>query len=84
MQNIRDMADAIDRERLSRGTSLAKGERLVEGLRMWEDSLEWMKAGIRKQHPEADDEEVMRLVGERLERIRRVEEAGIYHAVEGS
>ncbi len=41
-----------------------------------------MEAGIRHQFPGADDDEVRRILRERIDRLRRVEEYGIYRRVE--
>jgi hypothetical protein len=81
MISIKKFADAIDQERRC-ALQMGNAKRLVEGLRMWHESLGWMKAGIRHRHPHADDAEVIRLVREQLDRIRRANEAGIYHSIE--
>ncbi len=81
MNGIKQLADDIDRERWSRAASMGDAERLVEGLRMWHESLEWMKAGVRHRHPAADDAEVMCLVRKQLDQIRRVNEEGLYRPV---
>jgi hypothetical protein len=82
MISNRDFAETIDQERRVRAAQMGCAERLVEGLRMWHEALEWMKAGVRHRYPDADDAEVMRLVNEQLERIRRANETGIYHPIE--
>ncbi|MBX3437625.1 MAG: hypothetical protein KF861_09055 [Planctomycetaceae bacterium] len=82
MNTIEELADSIDCERRVRAARMGNAERLVEGWRLWHESLEWMKAGVRHRHPDADDAEVMRLANEQLERIRQATEAGIDRPIE--
>jgi hypothetical protein len=46
-------------------------ERLAIALRLHELSCNISRQGIRDQHPEADDAEVERLLGKRIELARR-------------
>ncbi len=47
--------------------------KLLAGPRLFDRSCEFMRAGIRLQHPDATEDEVERLLRERLELGRRLE-----------
>lgn len=48
-------------------------DKFLAGPRLFDMACQLMRDGIRMQHPEADDTEVERLLGERLAIQRRLE-----------
>lgn len=67
---------AIDlqlQEQIRQAKRMTPEERVREGLRLSDLALQVMADAIRAEHPDASDEEIRRLVGERLERIRHLE-----------
>lgn len=56
--------EALERQ-IARYREMTCGERIEVALRLHELASEMARTGIRAQHPEADDEEVERLLAER-------------------
>jgi len=75
---IRELADAIYREKVLRSRALTVGERVATGIELFEGALGMMRDGIRHQFPEASPEEVEEHLRARLKRLRQVGEAGLY------
>lgn len=48
-------------------------DKFLAGPRLFDRSCEFMRAGIRLQHPNATEAEVERILGERLQLSRRME-----------
>jgi hypothetical protein len=70
MQNARDIdARVIDLNeeevRQARGTPPA--EKLIAGARLFDYACAVMMAGIRRQYPQASDDQILQIVRERLE-----------------
>ena len=82
MEPTRELADAIWREKVRRAKAMTPDERLREACRLSDFVFDMMRAGVRSRNPAADDAEVDRIVKDQLDRIRRVEERGIYHPIE--
>lgn len=81
-EDIKPLADAIDRDRIARARTQSPGEKLVESLNYHDEMVLWAKAGIRSEFPEADEREVDRILEERMQRLRRAQEHRIYFPVE--
>lgn len=62
----------IDKIRLARET--LPEEKLLDGPRLFDRSCRIMLEGIRDQFPEASDKEVQRILRDRLDLVRRLEE----------
>jgi hypothetical protein len=60
----------IDWEEIDRWRHVPGPEKVLIGLRLQELARQLALAGIRHQHPEADEREVLRLLRERME-LRR-------------
>lgn len=73
MQSIRMSADDLYREEVLEARAMAPDRKLVLGLELFERVRASMIAGIRLDHPEADDETVQRLLKERIELAERLE-----------
>ncbi|MFV1995527.1 MAG: hypothetical protein ACC661_08820 [Verrucomicrobiales bacterium] len=81
-ENIKELADAIYRDKVLRARRLSEGERFATGIELFEGATGLMRDGIRHQFPEADEEKVEILLRQRLNRLRQVHEYGLYRAVD--
>ena len=66
-------ADDLYWEEVEQARRIPPQRKLVLGLELYDRARALMTAGIRAQHPEADEQTVRRLVRERLEAARRLE-----------
>lgn len=73
-ERIKALADAIDREKIRRAAAEDPGRKLLAGMELYDLARSFMLAGIRMQHPEANEQEVRRLFRQRLEIARKSEE----------
>lgn len=73
MQPTQELIDELYREQVLEARRTPPGEKLLAGPELFERSCEFMKAGIRMRHPQADEAEVGRLLLRQLERLRRAE-----------
>jgi hypothetical protein len=73
MESIKELADDIYREKVVRARRSSPGAKLFDSLELFEFACSWTEAGIRSQHPHADDQEVKRILRARLDWKRRQE-----------
>ena len=66
-------ADDLHQEQVDSARKQSIGERLQAGIDLFGLSCEFMRAGIRLQHPDADDDRVFQIVEERLVLARKLE-----------
>ena len=66
-------ADDLYWEEVEEARARSLEEKFFAGPRLFDRSCEFMRAGIRMQHPEANENQVERLLLERLELARRLE-----------
>ena len=76
MQPTKEFTDDIYRERILRARRTPPGQKLRDGAILFDEVCERMKAGIRSQFPDAE------ILRERVNRLRKREEHGIYFPVE--
>ena len=69
---FKDLADAIYRDRVRRARSMTPGERIVEGMQLFDGVLKRMEGGVRSQFPQATESEVRDILDKRLLRLRQV------------
>jgi hypothetical protein len=74
MEPTPDLADALDRDRREAAAAMTPGERVLAGPTLFDLGLALLRAGIRRDRPEASDEAVERIVVDRLRRAREHEE----------
>ena len=74
MKPTPELIDAIYREKVVRARGRPVSEKLLDGPRLFAMAVEWTKAGIRAQHPGADEERVLEILRQRLVLKRRLEE----------
>ena len=82
MEPLKELADALYRERLERARRMSPEEKLAAGPKLFAEVCERMRAGIRQQFPDADEQTVQATLIRRVRRLRQVAEAGIYRPVE--
>lgn len=76
VNDIREVAARIDRDRIERAKRERPEDKFYTGPELFDLACEFAKAGIRMQHPDADEHRVLDLLrkrialGERLERGR--------------
>lgn len=73
--DIRQLADALYRERVLRARQTPPEEKFLDGARLFDYACRITLAGIRHQHPEADEARVQQILAERLALQQRLEEA---------
>jgi hypothetical protein len=70
-----EQIDAIYRERVLRARSMSPEAKMLDGPRLFAMACRITKDGIRADHPEADEEEVLRILRERLALREQMEAA---------
>lgn len=83
-REIARLADAIYRERVERARRQSPAEKFVESLALYDEVIARQKAAIRWEFPDADEPRVHEILLERMERLRRAHEHGLYRSVEES
>jgi hypothetical protein len=73
MDPTKELADAIYRERVEKARRMPSADKVLAGLQLFELTTEIMAAGIRSQHPDADERQVREILRERLALSRRLE-----------
>jgi hypothetical protein len=73
MEPTLDLIDALFRDKVRAARAMTPEDRLLAGPRLFELACEITKAGIRHQHPDADEQRVLQLLRERLAWARRLE-----------
>lgn len=73
-----ELADEIYRERVLRARRTPMEERLLDGVRLYDQAVERMRIGVQLQHPAAGAEEVERLLIDRIHKSWRLSDHGYY------
>lgn len=73
MEPTQELIDEIYRSKVLRARAMSPEERMLDGPRLFEMGCEITRAGIRAQHPNADEAEVERILKDRLALARRLE-----------
>jgi hypothetical protein len=73
MEPTQQLIDDIYREKVLRARRSSPGQKICDGPELFDWACEWMTAGIRNQHPNADDSRVRAIVEQRLALRRRLE-----------
>ncbi|WP_146514783.1 hypothetical protein [Rubripirellula amarantea] len=63
-----------DRSRIAQATSTSPEQRMLAGLEHSELAIRVVEDGIRDQNPRADDATITRLLAERIELMRRMQD----------
>ena len=75
MEPTKELIDALYRERVLRARETPPEEKLLAGPRLFELVCRIMSDGIRDEHPEADEQRVREILAQRLELVKRLEDA---------
>ena len=75
MEPTKELIDSLYRERVDRARRMSPQDKLLAGAQLFDYACGISKAGIRSQHPEADEEAVLQILRQRLARARRREGA---------
>ncbi|HWL95450.1 MAG TPA: hypothetical protein VNT79_18170 [Phycisphaerae bacterium] len=73
MEPTQELIDEIYRERVLRARATPPEQKLLDGPRLFDQVCRRMKDGIRMQFPNADEDEVRRILLERLAIAERLE-----------
>lgn len=77
--SIPALADAIFRDKVMRARNTPPSRKIGLGAEIYTEVLGRMRSGVRMQFPEADECEVERILGDRLNRLSRLEEHALFH-----
>jgi hypothetical protein len=72
------LADELYRERVLRARRTPPEERLLDGIRLYDEALERMKIGVRLTNPQADEAEVNGLLQLRVRRLWKLSDHGYF------
>jgi hypothetical protein len=75
MEPTQELIDALYREEVLRARRMKPGDKLFAGADLFDYACEITKSGIRHQHPDADEQQVLALLRDRLALARRLENA---------
>jgi hypothetical protein len=73
MEPIPELADALFRERVLRARATPPEEKMLDSARLFDMACEITKSGIRQQHPDWTEEQVLDELRRRLAIRRRLE-----------
>jgi hypothetical protein len=73
MESIRELADAIYKERVLRARRTPIEQKIAAGGELFEGVCERMAAGLRHENPGADEATIQELLRHRLALLRRLE-----------
>ncbi len=73
MEPIRELADAIYRERVLRARRTPIEQKIAAGGELFEEVCERMADGLRDENPGADEATIQELLRRRLALLRRLE-----------
>lgn len=73
MDRNQETRDQMFRDEVLRARKMDPAEKLSAGFELFEYACEITRAGIRHQHPQADEAEVERILAERLALAERLE-----------
>jgi hypothetical protein len=74
MEPTQELVDALERDKVRQARAMSPADKFIAGARLFDFACSITKSGIRHQHPDADEAEVLRILRERLERAQRWEE----------
>jgi hypothetical protein len=74
MEPSKELLAQLEREDREQARRMTPEQKLMAGAELFDYACEITKAGIRAQHPGADEATVLNLLRERIERARRWED----------
>lgn len=76
MDNIKELARSIDRDRMERARQMKPEHKLSAGIELFEFACSIARAGIMHDYPHADAAEVERILAERINLGSKLEIGG--------
>ncbi len=67
------LAQALYREEVTRARAMSPEEKVLEGPRLFDRACRVMADGIRHQYPDLDEDGVLAMLRQRLDRVSAVE-----------
>lgn len=81
-ESIRLMADEIFREKVLRARRMSFADKFLAGAELFDMGTGFALDGIRMQFPDADEQRVREIFSERMRKVRRLNNAGIWRPLE--
>lgn len=73
MEPTQELVDDLYRERITRARAISWEDKFLASGELFELAVAFMEAGIRYDHPDADDQQVDGMIQRRLDIQRRLE-----------
>lgn len=75
---FQSLADELYRERVLRARRTPPEERILDGIRLYDQAVDRMRMGVQLQHPEAGAAELERLLIQRIRKLWKMSDHGYY------
>ena len=75
---LKELQDSIYREKVLRARKMTDSERLTATLEQIDFAYETMLGGVHMQFPEASSEEASKILKQRLDVLRRMDDRGLF------
>jgi hypothetical protein len=77
-EQLKELQDSIWKEKVLRARKMTEAERFNATLEQIDLAFQWMLAGVRMQFPEANEADARRILAERLDRLRSIQDRGLF------
>lgn len=77
-EDIDQLAAAIYRDKVLRARAMTPDERLMEGFRLFDESMTFTKAGVAEELGTTDEAAIMTEVRRRFDIVHKMEDQGFY------
>lgn len=74
------LADELYRERVLRARRTPPEERILDGIRLYDQAVDRMRIGVQLQHPHAQPSEIENLLRQRIRKMWMMSDHGYYRA----
>lgn len=75
---LKELQDSIYREKVLRARKMTESERLTATLEQIDFSYDMMLGGVHMQFPDASPEEALKILKQRLDLLRRMDDRGLF------
>ena len=72
------LADELYRERVLRARRTPPEERMLDGIRLYDQAVERMRLGVKLQNPNAEPNDIERLLILRIRKLWKMSDHGYY------
>ena len=76
--DFQPLADALYRERVLRARRTPPEERILDGIRLYDQAIERMRLGVQLQNPRAEPAEIEDLLKQRIHKLWKMSDYGYY------